>query len=269
MIMRKKLLGLISLIMALGALLPVARASAQDAGPGPDFAAIDAYVEAEMRANRVPGVGLAIVHGSQIVHVRGFGDDGAGQPVTPQTSFLLGSMSKAFTALAVMQLAEQGRIDLDAPVQRYLPWFQVADAGASPLITVRHALHHTTGLATRTAASEAPLSIAAHVRALAGATLAHPPGAMHEYASPNYLVLGAIIEQVAGQPYADYIEQQIFAPLAMQRSFTTQEAAMQRGMATGHRYWLPDIGAWMVLAIIAGWAVAIFKTIVFYRLRSP
>ena len=244
MIMHKKLLGLIGLIgliiatQVLWALLPVARATAQDAGAGPDFAVIDAYVEAEMRANRVPGVGLAIVHGSQIVHMRGFGDDGAGQPVTPQTSFLLGSMSKAFTALAVMQLVEQGRVDLDAPVQRYLPWFQVADAGASPLITVRHALHHTTGLATRTAhASEAPLSIAAHVRVLAGASLAHPPGAVHEYASPNYLVLGAIIEQVAGQPYADYIEQQIFAPLAMQRSFTAQDAAMQRGMARGHRYW--------------------------------
>jgi len=236
--MRKQLLGLITATQVLWTLLPVAWAAAPDTGPEPDFAAIDAYVEAEMRADRVPGVGLAIVCGSQISHMRGFGEDGAGQPVTPQTSFVLGSMSKAFTALAVMQLAEQGRIDLDAPVRRYLPWFQVADAGASPLITVRHALHHTTGLPTRTAhATGTPLSITAHVRALAGVTLAHAPGAVHEYASPNYLVLGAIIEQVAGQPYADYIEQKIFAPLAMQHSFTAQEAAMQRGMARGHRYW--------------------------------
>lgn len=238
MIPRNKRLGLITATPVLWALLPVAGATARDTGAGPDFAAIDAYVEAEMLADRVPGVGLAIVRGSQIVHMRGFGDDGAGQPVTPQTSFLLGSMSKAFTALAVMQLVEQGRVDLDAPVQRYLPWFQVADVGASPRITVRHALHHTTGLATRTAhASGAPRSIAAHVRALAGATLAHAPGAVHEYASPNYLVLGAVIEQVAGQPYADYIEQKIFAPLAMEHSFTAQEVAMQRGMARGHRYW--------------------------------
>jgi len=200
-----------------------------------------------VQANRVPGAALVIVRGSQIVHARGFGDDGAGGPVTPQTGFILGSMSKSFTALAVMQLAEQGRIDLDAPVQRYLPWFRVADPAASAAITVRHALHHTTGLATHTPhAVEDPLSIAAHVRALADVDLAHAPGAVHEYASPNYLVLGAIIEEVAGQPYADYVEQHIFTPLAMQHSFTTQEAAMPRGMARGHRYWfgfpLPMVG---------------------------
>lgn len=231
-------LGVVTAAHVLRVTLPVAAAAAQDPASGPDFAAIDAYVEAEMRANRVPGVGLAIVHGPQIVHMRGFGEDGAGQPVTPQTSFILGSMSKAFTALAVMQLSEQGRIDLDAPVQRYLPWFRVADAGASGRITVRHALHHTTGLATRTPhASEDPASIAAHVRALAEVALVHEPGAVHEYASPNYLVLGAIVEQVTGQSYADYVERHIFAPLAMQRSFTAQETAMQRGMAHGHRYW--------------------------------
>ena len=63
----------------------------------PDVAAIDAYVQAEMRADRVPGAALAIVHGKEVVHMRGFGDDGAGNPVTPQTAFILGSMSKSFT----------------------------------------------------------------------------------------------------------------------------------------------------------------------------
>lgn len=203
-----------------------------------DFAAIDAYVQAEMRADRVPGLALAIVRGDQVIHMRGFGDDGAGRAVTPQTAFILGSMSKSFTALAVMQLVEQGKVALDLPVQHYLPWFRIADPIASSRITVRHLLNHASGIPSKAPhATGKPLTIQAHVRALATVSLSHTPGTVHEYASPNYLVLGAIIEQVAGQPYADYVQRHIFTPLNMQHSFTSQTAAMQSTMARGHRYW--------------------------------
>jgi len=204
----------------------------------PDVAAIDAYVEQEMRADRVPGVALAIVHGNQIVHTRGFGRDGRGNPVTPQTAFILGSMSKSFTALAIMQLVEQGKLILDVPAQRYLPWFRVADPGASARITVRHLLNHTSGIPTKAPHADVePLTIEAHVRALATVAPRHAPGEVYEYASPNYLVLGAIIEQVTGQPFAAYVERSVFAPLDMQHSFTSQTAALQATMARGHRYW--------------------------------
>lgn len=218
---------------------PVARATGhRRVQAGPDVAALDAYVEAELRADRVPGAALAVVQGVRIVQLRGFGDDGAGRPVTPQTAFLLGSMSKSFTALAVMQLVEQGRIDLDAPAQRYLPWFRVADARASARITVRHLLHHTSGIPQRAPhASGGQLSIDAHVRALAGVGLRHEPGAAHEYSSPNYLVLGAILQQVTGEPYADYVQRHILAPLDMRYSFTSQAEALRGTMARGHRYW--------------------------------
>jgi len=202
-----------------------------------DFAAIDAYLEAEMRADRVPGVALAIVHGEQIVYLRGFGNDGTGKSVTPQTTFILGSMSKAFTALAIMQLVEQGKIELDKPVQHYLPWFCLADIEASKKITVRHLLHHTSGIPEKAPqASDAPLSIEAHVRALANVAPNHAAGEIHEYASPNYLVLGALIEQLSGQSYAEYVQNNIFTPLAMSNSFTSQITAMQATMARGHRY---------------------------------
>ena len=207
-------------------------------GSAPDFAAIDAYVEAEMHADRVPGVALAIVHNGEVVKLRGYGQDGNGQPVSPSTSFILGSMSKSFTALAVMQLVERGLVDLDSPVQRYLPWFTVKDPLASATITIRQLLLHTSGIPQRApqANSEAAM-LQDQVRALATTALNHPPGTTHEYASPNYLVLGAIIEQVSGEHYDDYIEQHIFAPLDMRHSFTSQEVALQRGMARGHRYW--------------------------------
>ena len=109
--------------------------------------AIDAYVEEQMHRLNIPGVSLAIVEGDQIVHLRGFGQARpGGEAPTPQTPFFIGSLTKSFTALAVMQLVEAGKIELDAPVQRYLPWFRVADPQASAQMTVRHLLNQTSGL---------------------------------------------------------------------------------------------------------------------------
>ena len=85
-----------------------------------------------MRRLHIPGVSLAIVEGDRIVHLRGFGKARpGGEAPTPQTPFFIGSLTKSFTALAVMQLVEAGKIELDAPVQRYLPWFRVADPAGS------------------------------------------------------------------------------------------------------------------------------------------
>ena len=110
---------------------------------------IDAYVEQQMHRLKMPGVSLAIVEGDKIVHLRGFGQARPdGEAPTPQTPFFIGSLTKSFTALAVMQLVEAGKIDLDAPVQRYLPWFRVADPQASAQMTVRHLLNQTSGLPT-------------------------------------------------------------------------------------------------------------------------
>src|SRR5262249_51221021 len=110
----------------------------------PDFTAIDRFVDAERQAMRVPGLAIGVVHGDQIAHLAGFGRaDGNARPVTPQTPFLAASLTKSFTALAVMQFVEAGKVDLDAPIQRYLPWFRVADAEASARITVRHLLNQT------------------------------------------------------------------------------------------------------------------------------
>jgi CubicO group peptidase (beta-lactamase class C family) len=99
-----------------------------------DIAAIDAYVVAQMRSMRIPGFALGIVKGNQVVYLRGYGvADSAGKPVTPQTPFIIGSITKSFTALALMQLVEQGKVELDAPVQQYVPWFRLADHSASAL----------------------------------------------------------------------------------------------------------------------------------------
>ncbi|HEX7973368.1 MAG TPA: serine hydrolase domain-containing protein [Anaerolineales bacterium] len=111
------------------------------------YEAIGAHVEQQIRRLNIPGVSLAIVEGDQIVHLRGFGRARpGGESPSPQTPFFIGSLTKSFTALAVMQLVEAGKVELDAPVQRYLPWFRVADPQVSAQMTVRHLLNQTSSL---------------------------------------------------------------------------------------------------------------------------
>jgi CubicO group peptidase (beta-lactamase class C family) len=201
-----------------------------------DQGAIDSYVVEMMRADAVPGVALAIVQGDKIVYLRGYGDDGRGAAIEATTGFILGSMSKSFTALAIMQLVERSLVQLDAPAQTYLPEFHVADTAASQRITVRHLLNHTSGIPRN--APQAPQGAASlddHVRALTGVELENVPGAVHDYASPNYQVLGAIVERVSGQRFGEYLAEHIFAPLQMQYSGT--DPALMAHISRGHRYW--------------------------------
>jgi CubicO group peptidase (beta-lactamase class C family) len=214
------------------------------AAGSPDFVAIDAYLDREMRELRIPGLALGIVHDDEIVHLQAFGvADASGRAVTPQTPFILASASKSFTALAIMQLVEDGKVDLDAPVVTYLPSFSVGDESASTTITLRHLLNHTSGLSEDTA-YEPMLSndmsdgaLSERVRALSDAELIHGPGEAFEYTDANYDTLGLIVEKVSGQSYETSIRERIFTPLGMSHSFTDQTDARQSGLASGHRSW--------------------------------
>jgi CubicO group peptidase (beta-lactamase class C family) len=212
---------------------------------------LDAYIERQMAQLNIPGVSLAVVEGDRIVHLRGFGKARpGGEAPTPQTPFLLGSLTKSFTALAVMQLVEAGQIELDAPVQRYLPWFRVADPQAAAQMTVRHLLNQTSGLPQLPGMlnlanfDSSPNATEQQARALSTLELARPVGAAFEYSNLNYNLLGLIVEAASGESYADYLQAHLFDPLAMTHSFTTQAAAKADGLAVGHRYWF-------------GWPVAV------------
>jgi CubicO group peptidase (beta-lactamase class C family) len=142
-----------------------------------------------------------------------------------------------------MQLVEAGKVELDAPVQRYLPWFRVADEEASRTITVRHLLNQTSGLSTKTGRSyqgngdTSDTALENAVRTLSSAKLTAPVGEKHEYSTINYSVLGLIVQTVSGHPYESYIQTKILDPLQMRDSFTSQAAAKQHGLATGYHYW--------------------------------
>lgn len=206
---------------------------------GDRFDRIDAYVRDEMNDARLPGVSIAIVEGGEIVHARGFGDDGRGNDVTPDTPFWIGSNTKSMTALAVMQLVDGGHVELDAPVQAYLPEFRVADAGASARITVRHLLNQTSGIA-RVDGLRAVLEVddettAEVVAGMRDLELNRPVGEAFEYANLNSVVLGLLVERITGQSWQDYVQANIFSPLGMSRTFTSLERAEQHGLTATHR----------------------------------
>jgi len=207
-----------------------------------DLAKIDSFIRAQLDESRIAGLALGIVQGDQIVHLQGFGKaDDSGRAVTPQTPFLIGSNSKSFTALAVMQLMEAGSIRLDAPIHKYLPWFRVADPSASAMITVRQLLNQTSGLSTYTGRSlligSETGTLEQAVRNLRTEAIVSPVGTSYNYSNANYMILGLLVQTISQEPYGDYIEQHIFRPLDMSHSFTSQDRARRADLATGYRYW--------------------------------
>ena len=218
------------------------------------YEAIDAYVKQQKQRLNIPGISLAIVEGDKIVHLHGFGQaHPGGEAPSPQTPFFIGSLTKSITALAVMQLVEAGKIELDAPVQRYLPWFRVADTQVSAQMTVRHLLNQTSGLPVLpgelclTDFDDSPDATERQIRSLSTLKITHSVGSKCEYSNLNYNILGLIIETTSGESYADYIQNHIFEPLVMNHSYTTKAAAQRNGLAMGHRHWFswpfpaPDI----------------------------
>ena len=232
----KRFLIILTITVLLLAQVAAARAESSST---PDFSAIDSFIQNEMQATHVPGLALAIVHKDEVVYLKGYGiADDSGTPVTPQTPFMLASVSKPFVSPAVMQLVEAGKVDLDAPVQTYLPWFRVADEAASAQITVRMLLNHTSGIPGSAGmeyfASDADLETQVH--ALANVELDRPVGESYEYANPTYATLALIVQETSGEPFESYLQNHIFNPLEMSDSFASKDEAANDGLATGHTF---------------------------------
>jgi CubicO group peptidase (beta-lactamase class C family) len=211
------------------------RAAATDAD-------LDAYLQDQVDQFGLPGAAAAVVRDGVIEHLVAVGEaDDTGRPLTPQTPVHLASLSKGFAALAVMQLVQAGKVELDAPVQRYLPWFRVADEAASARITVEQCLHHTSGIPhdfdipirLLTEEITGPSAIEQGVRALSTVTLRDTPGASPEYTNLGYNTVGAVVEAVSGEHYGDYLAGHVFGPLGMTHTYTTIDQARRDGLAEG------------------------------------
>lgn len=206
------------------------------------FSEVDAYIAREMERQRLPGLALGIVQGDRILYLKGYGQaDSSGRPVTPETPFGIGSIGKSITAMAVLQLAETGKIDLDAPIQCYIP----TKYNGAESITVRQLLNQTSGFSQISTFSNSLSSVndqyqdALEKNAMSYAEkflkqadqTEHP----YRYSNANYVLLGYIVQQVSGQSYGEYVKEHIFSPLSMDNSFITLDEAAAHGLATPYR----------------------------------
>lgn len=168
---------------------------------------LDQFIENTVKKLAIPGMSVAIAHNGELVYSRVFGDD-----INKETKFYIGSTSKTFTALAIMQLVEQGKIDLDESVATYLEDFNV-----SQKITVRHLLHHVSGMTESEYISALPshAQFSDLILDMNKMTPTYQPEERFSYFNPNYNLLGAIVEKVSGQTYNDYVEKNIFEPLGL------------------------------------------------------
>ncbi|MFD7077027.1 serine hydrolase domain-containing protein [Nocardioides sp. NPDC059952] len=198
--------------------------------PADPDAAVEAYVEEWREANGVPGAAVAVVDGDK-VRTYLSGEDGDGDPVSPVTPFLVGSVAKTFTSALVLGLVEDGRIRLDDPVNRYLTWLD------APTMTVRQLLTHTAGYTAGDglAVSERFDNEPGALRRAAGDLEHHGTPGEYAYNSADYLVLGALVEEVTGSSFAALAREDLFEPLGMTRTAADADGAST--LAAGHRHW--------------------------------
>ena len=201
------------------------------------FEEIDRYVQRRMSEVNMPGMALAVTDRENLLRVASFGyaDLAAGKPIQPGTMFEIGSIGKSFTNIALMQLCDEGRLDLQAPVSRYLPWFE-AQSDYEP-ITTHHLMTHTAGLVSGT-------DIAPHGLyeswALRDSRTGAPPGEYFRYSNVGYKTLGFLLEEVDGRPYQDAIQSRVLDPLGMRDSHPVIGYETRKRAAVGYRRFYDD-----------------------------
>jgi CubicO group peptidase (beta-lactamase class C family) len=188
------------------------------------------FIRREMKAHKVTGLSVALVRNDSVIWADGFGmaDAEKGMRCTDSTVYRVGSVSKLFTATAIMQLAEQGLLDLDKPVKEIIPEFSIGSNGYDvDKVTVRRLLCHKSGLPSdvfRGLFSPAPDPIDSIIAYLKDEHLTNDPGTIMSYSNPGYTLLGYIVQRVSQSPFEDYVMKNILEPLGMSRSsFTLNE----------------------------------------------
>jgi CubicO group peptidase (beta-lactamase class C family)/D-alanyl-D-alanine dipeptidase len=203
----------------------------------PVAARLQALIERERAEKRLPAVSIALVSGDRVVWAKGFGhqDRDGNVPATAETVYRVGSVSKLFTDIAVMQLVEQGKLDLDAPVAKYLPDFKPVNQFDDTAITLRHLMAHRSGLIR-----EPPVgnyfdptgpTLAETVASLNGIELVYPPGKRIKYSNAAIAVVGRVLEVVQGERFEAAVQRAVLDPLGMKSSAFEPTPAVKEKLA--------------------------------------
>ena len=272
--------------LALGFAFAVQSAQAGwDANRDKLSAEADAAVRQEMKEQHIPGIGLAVVRNGRIVKAKGYGlaNVELNTRVSPETVFNAGSISKQFTATAILLLAEEGKLGLDDSIAKYFP----EAPPALKAVTIRHLLTHTSGIPDVSDGTEETHGVKGVVDfhreytedELARAYLAQPldsqPGTKWNYCNACYDLLGFLIHRVSGKPYGDFLRERIFAPLGMTtRVFSYADIILNRAngyslvdgaLKNAPRWWSQSIlsgaagGLWMNVLDLAKWDAALYS----------
>ena len=229
-----------SFVLAIVSLLCAATTAAQT--PAADWKAkLDSVIEKGVTAQHIPGLAVGIVRDGRLEYARGFGlmrVDRADSRVTPDALFHMASVTKPFVATAIMQLVEQKKIDLDAPVTTYLPYFRIADPRYKQ-ITVRQILTHTSGMPdVKDYEWNKPQydddALEHYVRSLSGEKLLWDPGTRFAYSNMAFEVLGDVIAKVSGDTFEGYVTKHILEPVGMRSSTLLLKAANPALIAAGY-----------------------------------
>lgn len=204
----------------------------------------EAWIDGQMAYRGLPGIAVGVIQDQKLVWARGFGyaDTASREPVTPKTKFRMASHTKLFTATAIMQLRDAGKLRLDDPVSKHLPWFRVKPANEDdPPITIEHLLTHSSGLPREAAAeywTTFEFPSAEEVRKLVNTqTAAYAPETRWKYSNLAFALAGMIVEKLSGESWAEYVRRHILDPLEMTGSSVDQQVP---GLATGYGRRMPD-----------------------------
>src|SRR5262245_13829537 len=206
-----------------------------------------AWIESQLAYSGVPALSAAIVHDQELVWARGFGlaHVERQEPATPDTLYRIASITKLFTATALLQLRDAGKLRLDDPLTTHLPWFAIqrAQADAEP-ITIRHLLTHAAGLPREAAFpywADGQFPTTAEIRAaLGGQRPPLAPGVRWKYSNLGLTLAGEIVAAASGQAYAAYVRERILEPLGMRETLVESPAADHPRLAAGYTRRLPD-----------------------------
>jgi CubicO group peptidase (beta-lactamase class C family) len=199
--------------------------------------ALQGFVEATATELGIPGVAVGVfLDGRELYACHGVTSVDNPQPVDRDTIFVLGSVTKSATATALMRLVAEGRVDLDAPVRRYVPELQLADEQTAAQITVMNLLNHTAGLGHGFVfdSGDGDDALARYVAKLPEMELIAPPGTRASYSQAGFNLIGRIIEKVTGLTYEKAVASLLFEPLGMQHSFYLASDVLSRRFAVGH-----------------------------------
>ncbi len=208
----------------------------------PVITLLEKWIEAQMEFRGVPGLAIAVVHDQELVWTRGFGVENlnTGTPVTPQTIFRIASISKTFTSTAILQLRDQGKLQLDDPVVKHLPWFTYVNRYPDgPAVTIRQLLTHTSGLPRESAYpywtdySFFPTR-EEMIAALHRQESIFEPETTFKYSNLGMAILGEVVAAASGEAYALYIAERIFTPLGMRSSSVVPPPDLLPRFATGY-----------------------------------